>query len=72
MAIRKSAAVSMRPELKELAEARAEALGLNFSAYVNQLIRADLAARKELVVREESAVYKSPTKKRAKKEASKD
>lgn len=44
MTTRKPAAVSMDPELHERAKARARALGYaTFSAYVVQLIRADIA-----------------------------
>lgn len=65
MAQRKAAAVSMEERLFEAAKERAQALGLStFSAYVVQLIRADLAARGEMTLREEPPEYK--VKKKAK------
>ncbi len=53
----------MDPELEALAKERAENLGLNFSAYVNQLIRADLQERKPFLVREQSPSYAKKAKK---------
>ena len=53
----------MDPEFEALAKQRAESLGLNFSAYVNQLIRSDLQARKPFLVREQSASYSKKAKK---------
>ena len=51
---RKAAAVSMTPELFDRAKKRSEALGLpSFSAYMVQLLRADLIARGELSIAEE-------------------
>lgn len=56
MTNRKAAAVSMEPELFERAKKRARALGFpTFSAYMTQLLRADLIARGELTVKEEAA-----------------
>jgi hypothetical protein len=55
MAKRKSAGVSMDPEFEALAKQRAQNLGLTFSAYINQLIRADLLERKPL------SLYEEPT-----------
>jgi hypothetical protein len=57
MAKRKSAGVSMDPEFEALAKQRAQNLGLTFSAYINQLIRADLQERKPLSLYEEPALY---------------
>lgn len=75
---RKAAAVSMTEDLFERAKERAESLGMTtFSAYVVQLIRADVAARGSFVLSEseksstaqpsppQKAVY--PSKKSAKK-----
>jgi hypothetical protein len=53
MAKRKSAGVSMDPQFEALAKQRAQNLGLTFSAYINQLIRADLQERKPLSLCEE-------------------
>ncbi len=53
----------MDPEFEALAKQRAKNLGLNFSAYVNQLIRADLQERKPFLVREQSASYPKKGKK---------
>lgn len=39
---RRPAALSIRPDEYAQAKARADSLGLNFSAYVNSLIRADM------------------------------
>jgi hypothetical protein len=57
MAKRKSAGVSMDPEFEALAKQRAQNLGLTFSAYINQLIRADLQERKPLSLYEEPVPY---------------
>lgn len=43
----------MDPDFEALAKERASNLGLTFSSYINQLIRADLLERKPLSVREE-------------------
>lgn len=43
----------MDPEFEALAKQRAQNLGLTFSAYINQLIRADLQERKPLSLYEE-------------------
>ncbi len=80
MAQRKAAAVSMTEDLFDRAKERAESLGLTtFSAYVVQLIRADVAARGAFVLNEfetpseaelnasEKVVY--PAKKQAKKKS---
>jgi hypothetical protein len=64
MAKRKSAGVSMDPEFEALAKHRAQNLGLTFSSYINQLIRADLQERKPLSLREETQSY---AKKKARK-----
>lgn len=55
MAKRRPAALSIRPEEYEAAKARADGLGLNFSAYVNSLIRADMVTRGPLTIQETSA-----------------
>lgn len=57
--IRKPAAVSIDPELYANSQERAKALGFNsWSAYVAQLIRADLAADGELnIIKEQPAQY---------------
>lgn len=47
----------MDPDFEVLAKERASNLGLTFSAYINQLIRADLQERKPLSVREEAGAY---------------
>jgi len=47
----------MDPEFEALAKQRAQNLGLTFSAYINQLIRADLQDRKPLSLREISQPY---------------
>ena len=47
----------MDPEFEALAKQRAQNLGLTFSAYINQLIRADLQERKPLSLYEEPAPY---------------
>ena len=53
---RKAAAVSMTEDLFERAKERAESLGMTtFSAYVVQLIRADVAARGSFVLSEVTA-----------------
>jgi hypothetical protein len=57
MGKRKSAGVSMDPEFEALAKQRAQNLGLTFSAYINQLIRADLQERKPLSLHEEPSSY---------------
>lgn len=58
---RKAAAVSMEPELFERAKKRARQLGFpTFSAYMTQLLRADLIRRGELSVLEEQADQTSP------------
>lgn len=80
MAQRKAAAVSMTEDLFDRAKERAESLGLTtFSAYVVQLIRADVAARGAFVLNEsesplavdskaaEKVVY--PAKKQGKKKS---
>jgi len=53
----------MDPEFEALAKQRASNLGLNFSAYINQLIRTDLQQRKPIIVSEQSPSY-GPTTKR--------
>ena len=53
----------MDPEFEALAKQRASNLGLNFSAYVNQLIRSDLQERKPFLVREQSPAYRGKGKK---------
>lgn len=51
---RKAAAVSMEPELFERAQKRSRELGFpSFSAYMTQLLRADLIKRGELNIMEE-------------------
>jgi hypothetical protein len=45
----------MDPDFEALAKQRASNLGLTFSAYINQLIRADLQERKPLSLHEENA-----------------
>jgi hypothetical protein len=57
MAKRKSAGVSMDPDFEVLAKQRASNLGLIFSAYINQLVRADLQERKPLSLHEEARPY---------------
>lgn len=53
---RKAAAVSMETELYDRAKKRAVALGFpTFSAYMVQLLRADLIKRGELTLQEEPA-----------------
>lgn len=53
---RKAAAVSMEPELFERAQKRSRELGFpSFSAYMTQLLRADLIKRGELNILEEPA-----------------
>ncbi len=47
----------MDPEFEALAKQRAQNLGLTFSAYINQLIRADLQARRPLSLHEEPQPY---------------
>ena len=53
----------MDPDFEVLAKQRAQSLGLNFSAYINQLIRSDLQERKPFLVREEPQVYAKKIKK---------
>lgn len=55
MAKRRPAALSIRPEEYEAAKARADGLGLNFSAYVNSLIRADMRLRAPITLQETPA-----------------
>ena len=56
----------MDPDFEVLAKQRASNLGLTFSAYINQLIRADLQNRKPLSLHEEhSPVGKKERKSRA-------
>lgn len=57
--LRKPAAVSMDPDLFDRAKNRAKALGFpTFSAYVSQLIRADIISNGNInVVTESPAVY---------------
>lgn len=57
--IRKPAAVSMDPDLFDRAKSRAKALGFpTFSAYVSQLIRADIISNGNMnVLAESPAVY---------------
>lgn len=56
MSARKNAAVSILDELYERSRTRAKSLGFTtWSAYVVQLIRADLATRGGLSVAEDSA-----------------
>ncbi len=43
----------MDPDFEVMAKQRASNLGLTFSAYINQLIRADLQDRKPLSLHEE-------------------
>jgi len=47
----------MDPAFEALAKQRATNLGLNFSAYVNQLIRTDLHERKPMLVSEQPPSY---------------
>lgn len=62
---RKAAAVSMEPELFERAQKRARELGFNsFSAYMTQLLRADLIKRGELNILEEPATAPLVTEQR--------
>ena len=57
---RKAAAVSMEEGLHEESLKRAHALGFStFSAYVVQLIRADLAQRGEMTLRESPGEYRA-------------
>jgi hypothetical protein len=52
---RKAAAVSMEPELFERAKKRAKKLGFStFSAYMTQLLRADLIRMGDLNIQEEA------------------
>lgn len=65
MAQRKAAAVSMEPAMYERAAERAKSLGFStFSAYVVQLLRADLRERGELTLKEEAAETTPPPKTR--------
>ena len=50
----------MDPDFEVLAKQRASNLGLTFSAYINQLIRADLQERKPLSLHEEGRPYGKP------------
>jgi len=50
MAKRRPAALSIRPEEYTVAKARADSLGLNFSAYINSLIRADVQRGGNLIM----------------------
>lgn len=55
MTTRKPAAVSMDPDLYKRAKERSIALGFpTFSAYVTQLMRADLVSRGELTIQEDA------------------
>lgn len=68
---RKAAAVSMEPELFERAKKRARQLGFpTFSAYMTQLLRADLIKRGELSVLEDKV--ESPPVNEARREVSYD
>jgi hypothetical protein len=49
---RRPAALSIRPDEYTAAKARADSLGLNFSAYVNSLIRADVSTGGSLTIQE--------------------
>lgn len=60
MAKRRPAALSIRPEEYEAAKARADGLGLNFSAYVNSLIRKDMRERGSLTLQETPAPPAEP------------
>jgi len=61
MAQRKAAAVSMDPAMYERAAERAKSLGFStFSAYVVQLLRADLRERGELTLKEEAETTPPP------------
>lgn len=56
MTSRKAAAVSMEPELFQRAKLRATKLGFpTFSAYMVQLLRADLIKRGEISVQEDES-----------------
>lgn len=55
MAKRRPAALSIRPEEYTAAKARADALGMNFSAYVNSLIRRDMEIRGPIIIQERAA-----------------
>lgn len=68
MAQRKAAAVSMDPAMYERAAERAKSLGFStFSAYVVQLLRADLRERGELTLKEEAETTPPPKTRPAKK-----
>lgn len=63
---RKAAAVSMEPELFERAQKRSRELGFpSFSAYMTQLLRADLIRRGELNIMEEPTAPPPVTEARA-------
>jgi hypothetical protein len=57
----------MDPDFEALAKQRAESLGLNFSAYVNQLIRKDLSAGGSLVLQEQSRTYGKSSRRKDRK-----
>lgn len=62
---RKAAAVSMEPELFERAQKRSRELGFpSFSAYMTQLLRADLIKRGELNILEEPVTAPPVTEQR--------
>lgn len=64
MTTRKAAAVSMESELFERAKKRAKDLGFStFSAYMTQLLRADLIARGELSIKEDQVPPSTPPRK---------
>jgi len=64
MTTRKAAAVSMESELFERAKKRAKDLGFStFSAYMTQLLRADLIARGELSIKEDQVPTATPPRK---------
>ncbi len=63
---RKAAAVSMETDLYDRAKKRAAALGFpTFSAYMVQLLRADLIRRGELSVQEEHSPPSPPPESRS-------
>lgn len=53
--------VSLSPELRAQAVARAENLGLSFSAYIQSLVRRDLSERGPLQISEHPPVYPQET-----------
>lgn len=69
--INKTAGVSITPEMKEAAIARAESLGMSFSNYVQTLVRNDLINRGALVVTVGPAEYPSKQAKKIKDQVSK-